>query len=247
MNNKSIIKEKTIEVDIEELRENVNSTLVSSGWDKMLSIFVNGLDFDYIVNNLVDCVNAGKRFTPKFKDIFNAFKECPYDDLKVVIVGQDPYPQLGVADGIAFSCSNKGKAEKSLQYILKQTIGDYTDTGRVMYTPEECDLRRWANQGVLLINTALTVQINSIGSHYNLWKPFTSYLFDTKNKVKPNTIFILMGNKAQEWQTLIPNCQKIKCSHPASAAYRGGDWDHNDVFNKVNDLLLKQNKSLINW
>ena len=235
MNNKSIMKEKPIEVDIEELRENVNSTLVSSGWDKMLSIFVNGLDFDHIVNNLVDCVNTGKRFTPKFKDIFNAFKECPYNDLKVVIVGQDPYPQLGVADGIAFSCSKKDKAEKSLQYINKAIGKDYTD------------LRCWSNQGVLLINTALTVQINSIGSHYNLWKPFTTYLFDTINKVKPDTIFILMGNKAQEWQTLIPNCTKIKCSHPASAAYRGGDWDHNDVFNKANSLLEKQNKSLINW
>jgi len=235
MNNKSIIKEKPIEVDIEQLRDSVNSTLVESGWDKMLSIFVNGLDFDYIVNNLVDCVNAGKRFTPKFKDIFNAFKECPYDDLKVVIVGQDPYPQLGVADGIAFSCSNKGKAEKSLQYINKALGTDHTD------------LKYWANQGVLLINTALTVQINSIGSHYNLWKPFTSYLFDTINKVKPDTIFVLMGNKAQEWKVLIPNCTKIKCSHPASAAYRGGDWDHNDVFNKVNEILEKQNKTLINW
>jgi uracil-DNA glycosylase len=235
MNNKSIIKEKPIEVDIEQLRDSVNSTLVESGWDKMLSIFVNGLDFDYIVNNLVDCVNAGKRFTPKFKDIFNAFKECPYDDLKVVIVGQDPYPQLGVADGIAFSCSNKGKAEKSLQYINKALGTDHTD------------LKYWANQGVLLINTALTVQINSIGSHYNLWKPFTSYLFDTINKVKPDTIFVLMGNKAQEWKVLIPNCTKIKCSHPASAAYRGGDWDHNDVFNKVNKELKKQGRVCINW
>ncbi len=235
MNNKSIIKEKPIEVDIQQLRDSVNSTLVESGWDKMLSIFVNGLDFDYIVNNLVDCVNAGKRFTPKFKDIFNAFKECPYDDLKVVIVGQDPYPQLGVADGIAFSCSNKGKAEKSLQYINKALGTDHTD------------LKYWANQGVLLINTALTVQINSIGSHYNLWKPFTSYLFDTINKVKPDTIFVLMGNKAQEWKVLIPNCAKIKCSHPASAAYRGGDWDHNDVFNKVNKELKKQGRVCINW
>jgi hypothetical protein len=67
MNNKSIIKEKPIEVDIEQLRDSVNSTLVESGWHKMLSIFVNGLDFDYIVNNLVDCVNAGKRFTQSLK------------------------------------------------------------------------------------------------------------------------------------------------------------------------------------
>ena len=236
-----------VEVDIAKLRDDVNNKLSDSGWDKMLSPFVNGLEFDYIINKLVECVNAGKRFTPKFKDIFNAFVECPYDDLKVIIIGQDPYPQLGVADGIAFSCSNKGKAEKSLQYILKQTIGDYTDTGRVIYTPEECDLRRWANQGVLLLNTAFTVEINSIGSHYNLWKPFTQYLFENINRHHKNIPTVLMGKKAEAWQLLLNNQKIYKVAHPASAAYRGGEWNCDDVFNKVNQELEKQEKSCINW
>lgn len=236
-----------VEVDISKLRDDVNNKLSDSGWDKMLSPFVNGLDFDYIINKLVECVNAGKRFTPKFKDIFNAFVECPYDDLKVIIIGQDPYPQLGVADGIAFSCSNKGKAEKSLQYILKQTIGDYTDTGKVIYTPEECDLRRWANQGVLLLNTAFTVEINSIGSHYNLWKPFTQYLFENINRHHKDIPTVLMGKKAEAWQLLLNNQKIYKVAHPASAAYRGGEWNCNDVFNKVNQELEKQEKPCINW
>jgi len=238
---------ENVQVDITNLRESLNNKLLESGWERMLSPFVNGLEFDIIMQTLVNNVNHGRRFTPKFKDVFNAFYECPYDDVKVVIVGQDPYPQLGSADGLAFSCSKKGKAEKSLQYILKQTIGDYTDTGRVMYTPEECDLRRWANQGVLLLNTAFTVEINKIGSHYHIWKPFTTYLFDNLNKHKKDTVFILMGKKAEEWQTLIPNCKILKCSHPASAAYRGGEWDCNDVFNKANEELEKQGKSCITW
>jgi len=229
------MKVQPIEVDIQQLRDSANSSLEESGWDRMLSPFINGLDFDYIVNQLVECVNAGKRFTPKFKNIFNAFKECPYDDIKVVIVGQDPYPQIGVADGIAFSCSIKGTAEKSLQYINKALGTEHTD------------LRCWSNQGVLLINTALTVEINSIGSHYNLWKPFTNYLFDNINRVNPDTVFILMGKKAQEWKVLLPNCKILECAHPASAAYRGGEWDCNDVFNKANDLLKKQDKTCINW
>ena len=241
------MKTKPIEVDINQLRDNANASLEESGWDRMLSPYINGLDFDCIVNKLVDCVNSGKRFTPRFKDIFNAFKECPYDDLKIVMLGQDPYPQMGVADGIAFSCSRKGKAEKSLQYILKETIGDYTDTGRVMYTPEECDLRRWSNQGVLLINTALTVEINSIGSHYNIWKPFTQYLFENINRVNPGTVFMMMGRKAEEWQVHVPDCKILKCSHPASAAYKGGAWDCNDIFNKANNILEKQGKTCINW
>ena len=226
-----------MDIDINLLRDNLNNKLKDSGWDRMLSPYVNGLSFDYIMNKLRDSVEQGLRFTPKFKDVFNGFYECPYDDLKVVIVGQDPYPQLGVADGIAFSCSIKGKAEKSLQYILK-ALED--ENGSV-------DLRRWSNQGVLLINTAFTCEINKIGSHYGIWKSFTEHVFDNINRHNPDTVFILMGKKAEAWQTLLPNCKILKCSHPASAAYRGGEWDCNDVFNKANTMLIKQDKTCINW
>ena len=226
-----------MDIDINLLRDNLNNKLKDSGWDRMLSPYVNGLSFDYIMNKLRDSVEQGLRFTPKFKDVFNGFYECPYDNLKVVIVGQDPYPQLGVADGIAFSCSIKGKAEKSLQYILK-ALED--EDGSV-------DLRRWSNQGVLLINTAFTCEINKIGSHYGIWKSFTEHVFENINRHNPDTIFILMGKKAEAWQTLLPNCKIIKCSHPASAAYRGGEWDCNDVFNKANTILIKQDKTCINW
>jgi uracil-DNA glycosylase len=236
-----------MEININTLRDNLNDKLEQSGWSRMLSPYVNGLSFDHIMNTLIENVEQGKRFTPRFKDVFNGFYECPYDDMKVVIVGQDPYPQLGVADGIAFSCSRKGKAEKSLQYILKQTIGGYEQTGRVMYTPEECDLRRWSNQGVLLINTAFTCEINKIGSHYAIWKSFTEYIFDNINRHNKDTVFILMGKKAEQWQTLIPNCKILKCPHPASAAYRGGEWDCNDVFNKANQELEKLEKTCIEW
>tara|TARA_R100000935_G_scaffold11163_2_gene22355 strand:+ start:18064 stop:18783 length:720 start_codon:yes stop_codon:yes gene_type:complete len=238
---------KNIEIDIEELRDKMNDSLKGSGWEPALSPFINGLDFDMIVTKLVSLVNVNRRFTPQFKDIFNAFKECPYKDLKVIVVGQDPYPQLGVADGIAFSCSKKGKAEKSLQYILKQTIGDYTDTGRAMYTPEECDLRRWSNQGVLLLNTAFTCEINSIGSHIDLWKPFTKYIFELINKHHKNIPVILMGKKAEIWEVHLNNQKIFKVTHPASAAYRGGEWDSNDVFENVNTELISQEKSCISW
>ena len=226
-----------MDIDINLLRDNLNNKLKDSGWDRMLSPYVNGLSFDYIMNKLRDSVEQGLRFTPKFKDVFNGFYECPYDDLKVVIVGQDPYPQLGVADGIAFSCSIKGKAEKSLQYILKALEDENGDV----------DLRRWSNQGVLLINTAFTCEINKIGSHYGIWKSFTEHVFENINRHNPDTIFILMGKKAEAWQTLLPNCKILKCSHPASAAYRGGEWDCNDVFNKANTMLIKQDKTCINW
>jgi uracil-DNA glycosylase len=224
-----------MEPNINKFKNQIKSDSEISGWDSIMNPFVDSPSFDNIFFFLEAAVNYGLRFTPPFKDVFNAFKECSYDNLKVVIVGQDPYPQLGSADGLAFSCSKKNKAEKSLQYINKAIGTDYTD------------LKCWANQGVLLINTAFTVEVNKIGSHYNLWKPFTNYIFANINKHKKNTIFILMGKKAEEWETLLPDCKILKCAHPASAAYKGGIWDHNDVFNKANLELNKQDKSLINW
>jgi len=229
------MNQNLIEIDIEQLRNDVNNKLEDSGWAPMLSPFINGLEFDMIMNKLVECVNAEKRFTPRFKDIFNAFLECPYDELKCIIIGQDPYPQLGVADGIAFSCSRKGKAEKSLQYINKAIDTDHTD------------LRCWANQGVLLINTAFTCEVNSIGSHYDLWKPFSRYIFENINRHKKNIPVILMGKKAEAWETMLNNQKIYKVTHPASAAYRGGEWDCNDVFNKVNQELEKQDIPCIEW
>ena len=231
------MKQKPINVDINELREQANDTLQDSGWAPMLTPFINGLDFDLIVEKLVSLVNAERRFTPRFKDIFNGFKECKYDNLRCIIVGQDPYPQLGVADGIAFSCSKKGKAEKSLQYILK-ALGD--EDGDV-------DLKRWANQGVLLINTAFTCEVNSIGSHYDLWKPFSRYIFENINRHKKNIPVILMGKKAESWEIYLNNQKIFKVTHPASAAYRGGEWDCKNVFALVNAELDKQEKTWIEW
>ena len=217
------------------LKDNLKKDIESSGWADVLFPYIDSKLYDDLTDSLVSLVEQGKRFTPKFKDIFNAFKECKYDDLKVVIVGQDPYPQLGSADGIAFSCSKKGKAEKSLQYINKAIDTDHTD------------LRCWANQGVLLINTALTVEVNKIGSHFWNWKPFTEHLFSKINQDNKDIVFILMGKKAEAWERLISNQKILKCTHPASAAYRGGVWDSNDVFNKTNIELNKQGKTLIDW
>ena len=226
-----------MDIDINLLRDNLNNKLKDSGWDRMLSPYVNGLSFDYIMNKLRDNVEKGLRFTPRFKDVFNGFYECPYDDLKVVIVGQDPYPQLGVADGIAFSCSRKGKAEKSLQYILKALEDENGDV----------NLKRWSNQGVLLINTAFTCEVNSIGSHYDLWKPFSRYIFENINRHKKDIPVILMGKKAESWEIHLNNQKIFKVTHPASAAYRGGEWDCKNVFALVNAELDKQEKTWIEW
>jgi len=226
-------------INIKEKKDYFIPLLEESGWDSVKKL-IESSKFDDIIIKLVNEVNQGRRFTPVYKDIFNAFLECPYKDVKVVIIGQDPYPQLNVADGLAFSCSNKGKAEKSLQYILKQI------TNSVDYTAEQCDLRRWANQGVLLLNTALTVQIGKIGSHYMIWSGFINSLLQDLNK-RDDLVIALLGKKAEEYEMILSNNTIFKVPHPASAAYRGGEWNSNDLFNKINEQLKLKDKSLINW
>jgi len=233
-------------LNIEEIKEKFYQKLIPSGWGRVLKSFIFSGDFDNIILQLVKRSNSGERFTPIFKDLFKAFEECPYDQLCVVIVGQDPFPTINVADGIAFSCSKVDKAQPSLKFIL-------TEVNRTMYNnieiSTELDLTRWSNQGILLLNTALTTAVGKIGVHYDIWKPFIAYLFDWLDKYNNGLVYIYMGKKAQEWEDAVSSESNIKYStlHPASAVYSSNRrWDSKDVFIKVSqDVLNNYGKKLI--
>ena len=107
-------------MDLQEIKQKMFTKLGSSGWDRVFKSFIFSSDFDEILTRLYTLSQADKRFTPPLKQVFRAFEECPYDKLKVVFIGQDPYPGLGHADGISFSCSNTGKAQPSLRFILEE-------------------------------------------------------------------------------------------------------------------------------
>jgi len=175
------------------------------------------------------------------RDIFNAFVNCPYNDLKVIILGQDPYPQLGVADGISFSCSYTKKEQPSLRYIF-----NYLEQSNENYNRDP-DLKRWSKQGVLMLNTAFTVEINKIGSHYDVWKPITKMILDIINNRKQSLAVALLGKKAEEWQLHLNKQQIYKTPHPASAAYKGGKWNAKDVFNEINAHLESNKHPKILW
>lgn len=237
----------TQEINLEEIKCKLIEKLISSGWSTKLRGFMQSSDFDQILETLYLQREQGKRFTPPLKHVFRAFEECPEKNLKVIIIGQDPYPSMNVADGIAFSCGLTGKPQPSLKFIFQEVE-------RTVYqdwpTYQDPDLKRWANQGVLLINTALTCEIDKVGSHYNIWNDFIMYLLDMLNLTKSGLIFILLGAKAQELEAVLgQNHYVLKASHPASAAYNGGKWDCNDVFNKANEILKQQNEPglFINW
>lgn len=237
-----------IQVDPKEIAVKLYEMLKPSGWHNILKGFMLSEDFDNIILKLEELVNEDKRFTPPLKQVFRAFLECPIGSLKVVFIGQDPYPQLGVADGIAFSCGNTMKKEASLRYMHKaiaETV--YHNTKDVKELNP--DLTPWSNQGVLMLNTSLTTEVGKIGKHLDIWQPFTSYLLDMLNAHNEELIWVFLGKKAQDYSDLVDDRHhKLFASHPASAAYQAQQmWDCNDVFNKVNGILKQSQKEEITW
>lgn len=226
-------------MNIKEVQEKLYEKLKPSGWADVLKMFLLSEDFTKILEELYNQSVSGKRFTPTLKDIFRAFEECPYRELKVVVIGQDPYPQAGVADGISFSCSHTGKVQPSLRYIFKE-IEDTVYPDGYEWNP---DLKRWSNQGVLMLNTAFTCEIGNIGSHIDLWKPFTTYLLNALNEYCAGICYVFLGNKAREWNKHIDSCNyKFFTTHPASAAYqKGGKWNSGNIFNQINVVLENNN------
>lgn len=232
-------------MELQEIKQKMFDKLEPSGWSRVFKSFIFSSDFDQIITKLWELSQDGKRFTPPLKQVFRAFEECPYEKLKLIIIGQDPYPQLGVADGISFSCSNTGKLQPSLKYIF----GEIERTVYQEYPSyQNPDLSRWSKQGILMLNTALTVEVNNIGSHYNIWKPFTAYLLDWLNNYNPGLVYLYMGKKAEEWSEYTNNNNyKFVVKHPASAAYNGGKWDCDNIFNRINEVVKSTNSDKITW
>lgn len=233
------------EVNLSEVKDKLYEKLKPSGWGDKLRTFIVSDDFDKILSFLLAEAQAGKRFTPVLKQVFRAFEECPYSKLKTVMLGQDPYPHINVADGIAFSCSNLGVVQPSLKYMFKE-LEDTVYPDGYTWNP---DLSRWSNQGVLLLNSALTTTLGKVGQHYTIWQPFMAFLFDLLSHQKPDMVYAFMGKKAQEYMDYLPDTSiKIIASHPASAAHQQSErWNSNDMFNKINHALKEQNLDVITW
>ena len=233
-------------VNLQHVKDKLYLELKDTGWDDKLKSFLQGTEMDKILETLLKEATDGKRFTPPVKYIFKALTACPFDKTRVVIIGQDPYPQIDVADGLAFSCSRQDRAEVSLQHIKKaiqETVSqEFQDRN------QSNDLSRWADQGVLLLNTALTTSIGKPGTHQILWRNLIINILDTLIWNNDPLVYVFLGKRAQEFADLIPDVNyKIITSHPASASYAGTEWDCNDLFNKVNLYLDKQSETKITW
>ncbi|MEX2414533.1 MAG: uracil-DNA glycosylase [Paenibacillaceae bacterium] len=181
---------------------------------------------------------------PEEQDIFSALQLTPLNAVKVVILGQDPYHGAGQAHGLSFSVKPGVKVPPSLRNIYKELAAD---VGCII--PNHGHLTSWAKQGVLLLNTSLTVRANEAGSHRGMgWELFTDRIIQVLNTRQRPIVFLLWGNPAQEKQTLItsPHHYILPTAHPSPlAAYRG--FFGSRPFSRTNDFLISIGSTPIDW
>ena len=181
---------------------------------------------------------------PEEKNVFRALELTPFESVKVVILGQDPYHGFGQAHGLSFSVQKGIPLPPSLKNIYKELQEDIGGD-----LPTEGDLTHWAKQGVLLLNTVLTVEEGNANSHKGMgWERLTNRLIESLNELNHPVIFILWGKPAQDKEKLITNSNHVilKAPHPSPlSAYRG--FFGSKPFSRVNDILMQQGQSPIRW
>lgn len=187
---------------------------------------------------------ASKHIYPPGSQIFNAFDHCSFNDVKVVIVGQDPYHGPGQANGLCFSVADGIRLPPSLQNIFKE-IKD--DLGQPI--PQSGNLERWADQGVLLLNATLTVEARKAGSHQNKgWEEFTDEVLRVVSEEKENVVFLLWGAYAQKKGSIV-NANKhlvLKAPHPSPFSAHSGFFGCKH-FSKTNQYLSSKGLTPISW
>lgn len=182
---------------------------------------------------------------PKGNEIFAAFNHCDFNDIKVVIIGQDPYHGLNQANGLCFSVHDGISHPPSLINIFKEIE---SDLGKPY--PSSGNLEKWADQGVLLLNAALTVRSGEAGSHQNKgWETFTDTVIQSISEQKENVVFLLWGGFAKKKGGKIDSKKHhiLASGHPSPLSANRGYWFGNKHFSKVNSYLKGIGKSEINW
>ena len=188
---------------------------------------------------------GSKAVYPPGKLIFNSFDKCSFQDLKVVIIGQDPYHGPGQANGLSFSVNDGIQVPPSLQNIFKEI---QTDLDQAI--PTSGNLERWASQGVLLLNATLTVRANEAGSHQKQgWEQFTDAVIQTINHQKSNVVFLLWGKFAQDKGKMIDDSKHfvLKSKHPSPLSANNGGWFGNRHFSQANTYLKAKGLEEIAW
>lgn len=217
--------------------------MIGNDWDNLLE---EEFKKDYFINLLktVQKEYSIKTIYPEKKEVFRAFRYTPYQNIKVVILGQDPYHGKGEAEGLCFSVPDGIRKPPSLQNIFKELNNDIG-----FDIPNSGSLVSWAKQGVLLLNTVLTVIKDQAASHKDLgWQIFTDEVIKKINEKDDPVVFMLWGNYARGKKKFITNSKHlvIESAHPSPlSAYNG--FFGSKPFSKTNNYLIRNNIDPINW
>jgi uracil-DNA glycosylase len=218
--------------------------LIEESWKEVLKEEFAKDYFQHIIIFLKAEIASGKIIYPPGPLIFNAFDKTPFDNVKVVIIGQDPYHNKGQAHGLSFSVPDGVPKPPSLLNIFKELRRDVG-----LEINENGNLGKWAGQGVLLLNASLTVRQNEPGSHSQIgWLQFTDSVIKKISNQKEGVVFLLWGKFAQEKQSLIDETKHfvLKAAHPSPFSADKGFFGCRH-FSKTNELLMGQNKTPIDW
>src|SRR5665213_1448831 len=217
---------------------------MEESWKHVLKNEFDKIYFQHIVTFLKAEKATGKVIFPPGPLIFNAFKQTPFDKVKVVILGQDPYHNKNQAHGLSFSVPDGIPKPPSLLNIFKELRNDLG-----IEMPVNGNLQKWANQGVLLLNASLTVRENEPGCHSQIgWLQFTDQVIKKISDEKEGVVFLLWGKFAQQKQSLIDETKHfvLKAAHPSPLSAHNGFFGCKH-FSKTNELLMKEHKNPIDW
>lgn len=216
---------------------------IDPGW---LSVLSNEFQQPYFLElrRFVVLERANYQVFPPKENLLRAFLLTPWDQVKVVLLGQDPYHGVGQAHGLCFSVPNGVPIPKSLQNIYKELETDMQIT-----PPQSGNLESWAQQGILMLNAILTVRAHSAGSHRNKgWETFTDAVIRKLSDEKSGLIFLLWGNYARAKKVLIDQSKHyiIEAPHPSPLSAHAGFFG-SKPFSKINNILVQEGKKPIEW
>ena len=219
------------------------SIKIEDSWKEVLHEEFQKQYFSELVGFIKSEKAEGKTIYPPGPNIFQAFNTTPWDKVKVIILGQDPYHNPGQAMGLSFSVPQGTKLPPSLKNIFREIK---TDVG--IELPDHGDLNSWASQGVFLLNSMLTVEEKKPGSHKKIgWQEFTNAVIRLLSDKKEGLVFLLWGNFAKSKKDLIDGSKHLilEAAHPSPLAR--GAFFGSKHFSKTNDFLISKNQKIIDW